>query len=182
MPLMGIVRITLATFVLILFGTVTAQADTIYVSIRGMKQGPFKGEILQEGVKGSKIAGLKFHYAVVSPRDLATGMATGKRQHKPVTITKEWGAASPQLFQALVTNEVLPEVVIDFVGVDPKGAMTLSHSIKLTNAFISDISHSTEPIAIGGIRHLEDVSFTFQKIELLDVRSNTMAMDDRTLP
>jgi hypothetical protein len=27
-------------------------------------------------------------------RDLATGMASGKRQHAPVTITKEWGAAS----------------------------------------------------------------------------------------
>jgi type VI secretion system Hcp family effector len=95
-----------------------------------------------------------------------------------VTLTKEWGAASPQLFEALVTNEVLPEVVIDFVGVDPKtGGMTLSHSIKLTNAGIADISQSTEPIATGGVRHVEDVSFTFQKIELIDVRGNSMAMD-----
>jgi hypothetical protein len=34
---------------------------------------------------------------VVSPRDAASGMATGKRQHKPITVVKEWGAASPQL-------------------------------------------------------------------------------------
>ena len=34
---------------------------------------------------------------VVSPRDSASGMATGKRQYAPVRITKEWGAASPQL-------------------------------------------------------------------------------------
>ena len=34
---------------------------------------------------------------VIAPRDSATGMATGKRQHAPVTIVKEWGAASPQL-------------------------------------------------------------------------------------
>ena len=34
---------------------------------------------------------------VVAPRDLATGMATGKRQYAPVKIVKEWGAASPQL-------------------------------------------------------------------------------------
>ena len=34
---------------------------------------------------------------VISPRDSASGMATGKRQHAPVKITKEWGAASPQL-------------------------------------------------------------------------------------
>jgi hypothetical protein len=34
---------------------------------------------------------------VVSPRDMATGMATDKRQYAPVKIVKEWGAASPQL-------------------------------------------------------------------------------------
>jgi hypothetical protein len=36
-------------------------------------------------------------YAVKSPRDVATGMASGKRQHGSITIVKEWGAASPQL-------------------------------------------------------------------------------------
>ncbi|MBS1902473.1 MAG: hypothetical protein JSS75_02060 [Bacteroidetes bacterium] len=32
-----------------------------------------------------------------APRDVATGQASGKRQHKPITIVKEWGASSPQL-------------------------------------------------------------------------------------
>jgi len=34
---------------------------------------------------------------VVSPRDMATGMASGKRQYAPVKFVKEWGAASPDL-------------------------------------------------------------------------------------
>lgn len=34
---------------------------------------------------------------VYAPRDMATGMASGKRMHKPFTIVKEWGAASPAL-------------------------------------------------------------------------------------
>lgn len=34
---------------------------------------------------------------VIAPRDSASGMATGKRQYAPVKITKEWGAASPEL-------------------------------------------------------------------------------------
>jgi hypothetical protein len=29
-----------------------------------------------------------------APRDMATGMATGKRMHKPFTVVKEWGPAS----------------------------------------------------------------------------------------
>ena len=36
---------------------------------------------------------------VVSPRESASGMATGRRHVQPVTIVKEWGAASPQLMQ-----------------------------------------------------------------------------------
>jgi len=35
--------------------------------------------------------------AVQSPRDIATGQASGKRMHKPFTITKEWGASTPML-------------------------------------------------------------------------------------
>ena len=36
-------------------------------------------------------------YRVTGPRDAASGQASGKRMHKPFTIVKEWGAASPQL-------------------------------------------------------------------------------------
>jgi hypothetical protein len=33
----------------------------------------------------------------VKPRDAASGMSTGKRMHKPFTVVKEWGVASPEL-------------------------------------------------------------------------------------
>lgn len=36
-------------------------------------------------------------YRVTGPRDAASGQASGKRMHKPVTFVKEWGAATPQL-------------------------------------------------------------------------------------
>ena len=36
-------------------------------------------------------------YQVKGPRDAASGQASGKRQHRPVTFVKEWGAATPQL-------------------------------------------------------------------------------------
>ena len=158
------------------------QADNIYLSITAAKQGLLKGD----GQKGleSKIVALRFHSEVMSPRDAATGLPTGKRQHKPLTITKEWGPASPQLWLALVTNEVLTDVVIDFVGIDPKtpGTMTLSHTIKLTNASVSSIVQSTDPLPNGTTRQLEDVSFTFQKIEIMDARAKTDVMDSWGMP
>lgn len=40
---------------------------------------------------------ITFMQAVVSPRDAASGQATGKRQHKPYTISKNYDKSSPQL-------------------------------------------------------------------------------------
>lgn len=37
------------------------------------------------------------YYTITSPRDSASGQATGKRQHGAVTFTKEWGPSTPQL-------------------------------------------------------------------------------------
>ena len=45
-------------------------------------------------------------YKVVSPRDAASGQASGKRMHKPFTIVKEWGAATPQLSAMRPTYDV----------------------------------------------------------------------------
>ena len=40
---------------------------------------------------------LTFNQAIVSPRDAASGLPTGKRQHKPFVITKEYDKSSPLL-------------------------------------------------------------------------------------
>jgi hypothetical protein len=45
-------------------------------------------------------------YWLTGPRDAASGQATGKRMHKPVTFIKEWGAASPQLMKMKPTYDV----------------------------------------------------------------------------
>ena len=36
-------------------------------------------------------------YRVTGPREAASGQASGKRMHKPFTMVKEWGAATPEL-------------------------------------------------------------------------------------
>jgi len=45
-------------------------------------------------------------YSVKSPRNSASGQASGKRMHKPITITKEWGPATPQLSAVKPTYNV----------------------------------------------------------------------------
>jgi type VI secretion system secreted protein Hcp len=163
-----------------------------YISIEGQKQGKFKGESgrAAPGVQGTesghglgrdKIVGVRFLAESSSPRDVATGQASGKRTHKPITITKEWGAASPQLFQALVTNESLKSVLFEFVRTNAKGEQEIYHTIKLTNAAVSNIKSYLDLIDKTGdaydAHELEDVSFVFQKIEMEDKDGKTQAVD-----
>jgi type VI secretion system secreted protein Hcp len=93
------------------------------------------------------------------PRDAASGMATGKRMHKPITITKEWGASSPLLAKLMASGTPIPTVEIDLLT--NTGKAKAGH-YKLTEVMITAI----QPAGGGGkTPQLETVSFTYQKIE-----------------
>ena len=183
MKLMTMARLVLAGFMFVLLTTGVAQAaQEFYVSITGTKQGPFKGEVTRKGFEG-KIAGINFDYAVVSPRDPASGMATNKRVHKPIKITKTWGASSTQLFTALTTNEPLTAVVIDFFSMNSSGMVVLDHTVKLTNAFVTSIAHNYDALgAQATVPPTETVEFVFQQIELINHIAKTGAMDSMSAP
>ena len=162
-------------------------AYEFYVSIKGDKQGQFKGEGSRAKGQQGWIPAIGFSFEVRSPRDAATGQASGKRTYLPITITKEWGAASPQVFQALVTNEVLPSVVLEFMRTNPNGEEEVYHRIRLTGAVISSIKQyagsqvsgadAAKHSAATDTHELEDVSFTFQRIEIENVPGKTTAQD-----
>jgi type VI secretion system secreted protein Hcp len=158
------------------------MANAFYVSIEGEKQGKFKGEAAFSKFGAGKITGVAFFMETLSPRDLATGQASGKRQHKPIRFTKEWGAASPQLYQALVTNEVLKSVLFEFVRTDSKGAEEVHYTIKLTNASIARVASIFDLTSRTGSRfdghELEQIDLTFESIELEDKVGKTTANDD----
>lgn len=162
------------------------MAYEFYVTIEGIKQGAFKGESPREA-HSNKIAGLAYRHEVKSPRDVATGLASGKRQHGPITITKEWGAASPQLFQALCTNEVLSTVLFEFIHTTRTGEEEVYHTITLEDATVSSIRFTTgsgesadsaKTSATYDTHELEEVSFTYRRITIESVTGQTSSMDD----
>jgi len=156
-----------------------AEARPFFVTIVTQGGTRLSEETVRGGQQG-KIEGIKFLYQVGSPRDLATGQATGRRQHSPITFTKEWDAASPQLVQAAVTNEVLRSVTFEFVKTNPTGKEIIYETITLTNATVASIKRyiatptgSEQPDQ----RALEDVTLTFQKIEIKNTVAGTASMD-----
>ncbi len=143
------------------------------VAITGRNNTPIKGGI--DG-QADKINVLSYSEGIVSPRDLATGQATGKRQHKPFVITKEVDAATPLLMGACATNEILPAV--QFV-LHPPGASADVVTVTLHDAACSEIEDTT---AADGVHELETISFTFRKITVENTVAKTEFEDDWTTP
>lgn len=154
-------------------------ATRVFVTIDGTKQGKFKTEAGPQF--GDRIPVLRFSYEIVSPRDLSTGQASGKRQHRPVTIIKDWSASSPQFFQAVATNEPLKSVLIEVFRTSPSGAEEVVATVRLTDAaigrFRTAVSDSTSGDGPAG-RLVDQVEFTFKKIEIANPVARTGATDD----
>jgi type VI secretion system secreted protein Hcp len=114
-----------------------------------------------------------FSWGAPAPRDLSTGMATGKRQHQDITITKYSDKASPKLFRAMGDGSVIPSATLTFLRAKPTPEL---FTYVLTNVFVS----SLRPIGSSGSDgpFLEEITLTFEKIVLTRTPVKTTALDD----
>jgi type VI secretion system secreted protein Hcp len=113
------------------------------------------------------------------PFDAATGQSTGRRQHSPLTIVKELDKSSPQFFTAAATNEVLKSVTCLLYRNSANGQTRAYFKIALTNAIIVEVKDTGDGVNGAAQRdERERISFSYQKIELTDLDSNTTAIDD----
>lgn len=139
----------------------------LLVTVTGAKQGAFKG-----GGKDGAIEAFGFHMSVVAPKDVATGQASGKRQHKAITFKKPLDASSPQFLTAIDNNETLPTVTIRFVGADAQGKEGDVETVVLTNASVASFDQSDDESG-----DVDTVALTFEKIEMTNVPGKTSSSD-----
>jgi hypothetical protein len=87
--------------------------------------------------------------AATSPRDPASGVPTGKRQHKPITITKTVDKASPALMKAATAGTPIPKATIVTGGV----------TYELEGILIG----MNQPGGAGGAKPTETLTLNFAK-------------------
>lgn len=155
------------------------MATSAYLTMHLQRQGDVKGGATEKGREGS-IPLISVAYEVDVPIDPATGHVTGRRAHKPITIVKVIDQATPKLLQALVANEVVTSVKIEFWRTSPEAAapyfiMTLTNGL-VTNVTLSSSSdeHERQPDA----QELEEIELTFQKITVSWTATGDQAEDD----
>jgi len=155
-----------------------------YMKLKGQKTGEIKGSVTQKGREG-QIAFIAFDHSVISPRDAATGLPTGKRMHKPIVITKEIDKSTPLLYKVLVNNENLSEVEFLFWRPAGTGSEVQYYTIKLTNANIASMKTffpNTRIPLNSPLNHMDEVAFTYQKIEWTWKDGGITADDDWEAP
>jgi len=155
-----------------------------YLKLKGQKQGDIKGDVTQKGREG-KILVMAFDHEVQTPRDPASGLPTGKRMHRPFTITKEIDKSSPLLYSALVNNENLTVWELQCFAAESSGVEVNTYTVTLTNARIVDITSTMLNNKIpenAKMPLLEEVSFTYQKIQWTWVSGGITSSDDWESP
>ncbi len=134
---------TMAAIALVSSSTIAAASD-IFLHIKGVGRdalaGPIYlladiGDVDGDGVTDEATVRLACaggdlraaHYNVKSPRDSASGMASGKRTHHPVTFVKEWGPSTPQFRSMKISwNPKTNTELRMAAGADGWAPMTLS--------------------------------------------------------
>ncbi len=152
-------------------GAATAGVVHIEMKITGQKTGVFKGDSAQKG-HTDQIVLSAYLFQVSAPRDPATGLPTGRRVYQPLTVTKQLNQSSPQILNALVTNENLRSVVINFYQTTRMGTEINYYRVTLTNANFSADRQFTSGSTVS-----EEVSFVFQKIEQQSITGGTFFQD-----
>lgn len=128
----------------------------------------------------------EIEHQVHQPSESATGMPTGMRIHAPLRVTKQIDKASPKLFEALCRAEVIKTVTLDFYRIDPDSRSEVKYySIIMKNARVSHF-RPFMPVSFlpanEQFRHMEQVSFIYEQIELRWIPDNITAHDQWRKP
>ncbi|MGZ8940854.1 MAG: type VI secretion system tube protein TssD [Limisphaerales bacterium] len=157
-------------------GASLQAAESIFLSIRDIR-----GEVVQKGREGwMEIYG--FSHEIHSPRDAASGLPTGKRQHSPMRVVIRQSQATPLLLQAQSRNEVIPEVkVLFFRPSTITGAEQQYFTYTLKNARISSFRtwapNKQDPAATPYLPSSE-LAFTYESITWTYIDGGVEHTDD----
>lgn len=163
-----------------LLGQSSSANSSVFMTMTGQSQGRIDGEVTQRGREDQHRL-LAYSHEIVSPRDPASGQATGKRQHQPFRIVKLINQGSPKLLTAMRNNEALTEVVVDIWSPSQTGAEIKLLTYTLKNARIvslrpwmpnkSDTSAQPYPPA-------EEIAFVYESIRLTFHNGGIESTDD----
>jgi len=164
-----------------------------FISIEGATQGLITqgasteesiGNTWQEGHE-DEIMVQAIDHAVNLPRDPQSGQPTGQRVHRPFRFTAALNKATPLLYNALTSGEMLTNCEIKWYRTSSAGKREHFFTTRLTDSIIVDIDCNLPNAQAAGsadFTQLVTVALSYRKIEWEHVVSGTSGDDDWRAP
>jgi len=169
------------------------MALDLTVKATGAKQSAFKHQNQIKSRTGTSVV-TQLRYEIEAPRDAHTGLATGKREHKPVIFEGPLDSSVINWKTAIVNNETLTTVTFNFyqtvtagltqgTAAGSGGEAKAFYTIELKNAvvskieFVSPYSRSADPEIKNKEIHYR-VHLTFMEITATWVEGGVTVNDN----
>ncbi len=164
-----------------------------YISIKGKTQGNITkdaftadsvGNVYVEGHE-DEILVQEIEHRITTPTDPQSGQPSGQRVHKPLVFTSALNKATPLLYQALASGEMLPDVEVRWYRTSTEGKQEHFFSTKLEDATIVDITTvmpHAQDASKSDYTQLIKVSLAYRKITWTHDIAGTEASDDWRKP
>lgn len=125
-----------------------------------------------------------YEHEIEQEINAASGLPTGKRQHRPVEIIRRVDKSSPLLFKAMVDG-ITFDLTFQFMMRNPQpgnSTMMISKTISLTNASVVSVLDLDDHPDLIGTSDMEKVAFAYESITWDDKASGVTAEDDWESP
>lgn len=164
-----------------------------YISIHGQNQGHItKGAFTPDSVGNAYVEGHEdeimaqaIDHQITMPTDPQSGQPAGQRVHKPLIFTSVLSKASPMLYQALVTGEMLPTVEVKWFRTSNDGKREHFFTTKLEDATVVEIDTvlpHAQDTDNANYTQLIKTSLAYRKVSWSHVVAGTEASDDWRKP
>ncbi len=145
------------------------MAETVHLYLKSNGK-DVKGESTQESLgRKDSIECVAYEQGVLTTREAATNMITGRRQYSPLRIVKRVDKASPLLMKALVNNEKI-DATFKFFRPNPAGDGTTEqfYTVEIKNGNVASVKEyvpTTIHPETANDPALEEVHFVFRDIK-----------------
>ncbi|MBU8900870.1 type VI secretion system tube protein Hcp [Corallococcus sp. H22C18031201] len=144
------------------------MAETVHLFLKASGS-EIKGESTQKSLgRDGSIECVSYNQEVKTVREAGSGMATGRRQYKPLVIRKRLDKASPLLMKALTENQEI-EGTFKFFRPNPLGDGTTEqfYTVSIKQARIDSITQVVPDVFVPtSTQHppMEEITFVFHTI------------------
>ncbi len=154
---------------------VSVIATSLYLDLED-NNGAINGGVTRAGYE-DWIEVLSYSHSIHVPYDAASGQVTGARQHSPFRVTKSIDKATPLLYNALASSNLMTKFELRLLGPSSTGQELHYFSVELTNARIVSIQTSASTAPSSNVA-VETVSFIYTRITWTWIDGGITAQDD----